>query len=374
MAENEPLSEQIEQIIAGVLRFATRFATSFWFLAVRQSLVVDAVFDNHQSLKILTPKTFLFASAVLLGFLGQTLVRGLTSINYQMLAEVADFNLVSFLNYSLPVFLIALVAGGVSRYLLPPLSAENKANCSQLLFYFIGFFGVSALVVLVVLSFVLQVFSGMLSGTLPYFKWVAGIFLYSYVAFVFYLGMSLLLKALAKCELPLRWFDYLKLFALVVCLIFACAINFTWSAQASPLSARFVEMTEYSENSYRVTLLVENDSNSNLLINLEKNPVLYFDAAQQSAIVDAVACSQAEKLSSTRGLLIVESGKATLLELCFRKIMVDALISHLPSAQAVTVVEGRTHTLDMSGLTLSAELNISFGDRRDGPLTLPLQM
>lgn len=273
MAE-EPISDKIESAIVGLKQLFIAILRTFFLFIVKPSEFVNLLAKQERSDQIMPPNSFLLTCAVAIGFSGTILEQGVRSINFDTIEAVKDLSLSSFLNHSLPVFVIALVASVFIGLGLRKQDAESRRCLKDLNYYFIGFFGISSLIILVLLSLFMP--KDIFSGMTEVFILASYLLLAGFVLLIFYLIQSRAWQILKRKESNRLGTGVFAKLALVNGLVIAlCIANFFSPlyryGAAGKLSGTLLDIEinrdQTVRQTVRLTYVVENPGNSAVTIN-----------------------------------------------------------------------------------------------------------
>jgi hypothetical protein len=377
---SEEFSDKLEDIIIGIVRYSLRFARSIWSLIVRPRDLLDAVQKDFSEARFLAPHAFLLSCALSLGLLGEILAEGFDRVSFATFERIKDISLWSFLNHSIPVFVIAFVAAVSVESLFREQDEQKRRHFKYVNFYVIGFFGLGSIIVLLLLSgFMRLTFDDFGQGT-DIFIIVSSVAITGYV-----ISMLALLYWLTSAALRRNPEEVLpkKIMARIlftnVVIVALCAFNFVsplyqQNEGAPLLNGRLVDLFERPDGSLQITFLVTNASAADIVINqLDEVTIAAVSSDGSGEKETDYFCSKGVPTSAKQDFLIVAAEKSSLLAFCTAR---TRLLNFIKRANYGPIEReiggGRLHSLKGQKLQFIARFRIAIGDRRDGEISVNL--
>jgi hypothetical protein len=377
---NEDFSGKIENLLVELLEFATRLGRTFLTLVFKPGLLLEAVRSNFRNKRYLPPNTYLLSCAIALGFLGKILAQGFEKVGFGTLERINDLTLSSFLNHSVPVFGIAIAAAILVESLFRDQDVEKRRHFKNLNFYVIGSFGLGSIIVLLLLSGLLNLTFDQFARDTDLFVYGAFIAIAGYVTAVLGLLHWLTSRALrgeSGVALPKKVMVRVLLVNLMI--IILCALNFVsplyeHEEGAPLLDGRIVELVELSDSNLKLTFLVENSGDIDIVLSrLDGVTVVAEQSDGERTEIPGQFCSGQGAGRPEIEFLVLASGKSAILAVCFDQ---QRLASFLEDAEYVDIDRIRGgNQLIPSGekrLRFIVRVGIFIGDRRDGVQSIKL--
>ena len=378
--DKENISDQLEATIVGVVQFAERLARTLVALVFTPGRLLAEVRNGFQDKQYLTPYAFLLSCAIALGFFGKILAAGIHRVGFDTLESIKDLTFSSFLNHSAPVFGIAISAALLVEGILRKQQAEQKQHIKYLNFYVIGFFGIGSILVLLLLS-------GLMTLTFDRFGPGTDIFVYSSIitlsayilavlGLIYWLTSNALRDA-GNSALPRSVSARILVINLVV--IALCALNFVsplfeHDQGTRPLKGRIVDLAKPPDDTLRLTFLLENTTDTDVVVNLIDNVTVVFEPKPGIRVSsESRYCSYQDNGPLSDVFLLLASGKSDILTVCIQG---KQLHKHLKEADFVTIgrEQGgyRLISLDEHRSQFSVIISVVVDDLRKHFLTVAL--
>ena len=115
---DQDFSEKVESTIIGIVQFALRLGRTLLHLIIKPRRLLAEVRNNFAKRQYLAPHAYLLSCAIALGFFGKILAQGLDRVGFDAWESIKELTFSSFLNHSVPVFLIAIAAALLVEILL----------------------------------------------------------------------------------------------------------------------------------------------------------------------------------------------------------------------------------------------------------------
>jgi len=371
--ENEDFSEKVENTVVGLIQFVLRLGRTLQHLITKPGRLLAEVRNNFENRQYLAPHAYLLSCAIALGFFGKILAEGLAQAGIGSWENIKSLTFTSFINHSVPVFGIAVAAALLVEILLVEQQPERKQHFKNLNFYVIGFFGIGSIGVLLLLSGLLNLtFDQFGSGT-DVFVIGSTLAIGGYICAMLWLLYWLTSNAIRGKNGPnLSWTLSARILLINVIVISLCALHFVsplyqLDEGAPALKGRKIDLAKQSDGSLRLTFLLENISDTDVVIS-QFDDITVVAEIEESKRVEAKGrfCLAEVTEKPEQGFLLLAPAKSDILTACVMHKPLNALLEEFGFVAIAREHGGRNYLPSREqNLRFSIIIRFNVGDRRD---------
>lgn len=328
---NEDFTDKVEAAIVGVVQFAMRLMRTIVALVVSPGRLLEAVRSGFEQRHYMTPHAFLLSCAIATGLFGKVVADGVTQGGSDIIGQFNNLSLASFLDRSVPVFLIAVASALLAEILLRGQQAERRQVFKQLHFYVIGFFGIGGLVLLLLLSLFLKLTFDQFGAGTDLFIYGSSATLAGYILAMLGILYWLTSRAIRGSDGPaLPTSVSVRVLAIDLVTIALCGVNFVSPYHqsgdgAGALEGSIVDLTRQT-GALRLTFLLSNTGDGNAVVSRVDKVLLVLQEKQADALTsyDARFCSSRQQGKPESGFLLLAAGKSEVVSICLSSAAMNA--------------------------------------------------